>query len=158
MNLTERRNLLYRLLAALILLITAGMITFAFINVIKYETKQLALDILTLSLTSFFLLAEIVLILKGWKKDSLLYKICFEKNGKITTIPLVGVIIGTLFGLGLIALGVSVYFVRFDEVTIRISMLVILSVAVYLVTNCIIFYLYLIMFKKRDLKLEDFIK
>lgn len=158
MNIAERKNLTYRIIAALILLITLGMITFSFIVILQIEKDQLFLDILTLSLTTFFLLAEEVLILRGGKKESNLYKIIFDTNGRVNTVPLIAVTIGVFFGLGLVSLGISVYFVRFDEVTIRTSMLVILSVAVYLVTNCLIYYLYILMFKKREFKLEDLIK
>ena len=158
MNIQERKNLTYRLLASLILLISAAMITFAFIAVFSEERNQLFLDILTLGTTSFFLLVELFFILKGGKKESNLYKIGFNDNGKLNNVPLIAVMVGTAFGLGLIGLGVSVYFVRHDETTIRISMLVILSVAVYLVTNCLIYYLYILMFRKREVKLEDLIK
>ena len=158
MNFEERKNLLYRILACLILLITAGMIVFSFITVIKIEEKQLILDIITLSLTSLFLVLEIILILKGGKKESILDKIAFEPNRLVNHVPLIAVIVGNAFGLGLILLGISVYFKRFDEVTIRTSMLVIMSVAVYLVTNCLIYYLYLIMFKKREVDLKNLIK
>ena len=158
MNFLERKNLTYHLLASFVLLITAGMIAFAFISVITLEKKQLLLDVFTLSLTLVFLILELYVLLRGGKKDSHLYKICFEPNGILNTIPLIAVIVGSLFGLGLLALGVSVYFVRFSDITIRNSMLVILSVAVYLLTNCLIYFLYIFMFKKRESKLEDFIK
>ena len=158
MNIAERKNLTYRLLTASILLIGLGMIIYSLITVIKIETKQVFLDILTLVLTAFFLVFEEVFMLKGGKKESYLYKIGFNDNGKINSVPLIAVTVGIIFGLGLVSLGISVYFVRYDDITIRTSMLVILSVAVYLVTNCIIYYLYILMFKKRELKLEDLIK
>ena len=158
MNIQERKNLTYRLIAALILLISVGMVVFSFISIIKTEKNQLFLDILTLSLVSLFLVFEEIMILKGGKKESHLYKICFEDNGRVNGVPLIAVGIGTLFGLGLIIMGVCVYFIRFNEVTIRTSMLVILSVAVYLETNCLIYYLYVLMFRKREVRLEDLIK
>ena len=158
MNVQERKNLTYRLLASLILLISAGMILYTFVVVLQIEHEQLFLDILTLSTTSFFLLLELFFILKGGKKESNLYKIGFNDNGKLNNVPLIAVMVGTAFGLGLIGLGVSVYFVRYDETTIRTSMLVILSVAVFLVTNCLIYYLYILMFRKREVRLEDLIK
>ena len=158
MNIQERKNITYRLLASLILLISGAMIVYAFIEVLRVEREQLFLDILTLSTTAFFLLVELFFILKGGKKESNLYKIGFNDNGKLNNVPLIAVIIGTAFGLGLIAMGVSVYFVRYNEITIRTSMLVILSVAVYLVTNCLVYYLYILMFRKREVRLEDLIK
>ena len=158
MNIQERKNLTYRLIAAFILLITAGIVAFSFVVIIKIETKQLFLDILTLSLVSLFLIVEEILILKGGKKESHLYKIAFEDNGKVNGVPVIAISIGALFGLGLIIMGVCVYFIRYDEVTIRTSMLVILSVATYLLTNCIIYGIYLLMFRKREVRLEDLIK
>ena len=158
MNFEERKNLSYRILASLILLITAGMIALTFVTVIQIEKKQLFLDIVTLSLTLFFLIIELVIILKRGKKESFLFKIAFEPNERVNHVPLIAVIFFLLFGLGLIGLGVSVYFVRFNEVSIRTSMLVVISVAVYLVTNCLIYLLYLLMFKKRGVKLENLIK
>lgn len=158
MNISERKNLIYRLLATAILLISAVMIIYTFVVVFSVERQQLLLDVVTLSTASFFLLVEIFFILKGGKKESNLYKIGFNDNGKLNNVPLIAVMIGTVFGLGLIGLGISVYFVRYDEVTIRTSMLVILSVAVYLVTNCLIYYLYILMFRKQEVRLEDLIK
>ena len=158
MNVSERKNLIYRLLATAILLISAVMIIYTFVVVFSVERQQLLLDVVTLSTASFFLLVEIFFILKGGKKESNLYKIGFNDNGKLNNVPLIAVMIGTVFGLGLIGLGISVYFVRYDEVTIRTSMLVILSVAVYLVANCLIYYLYILMFRKQEVRLEDLIK
>ena len=158
MNISERKNLIYRLLATAILLISAVMIIYTFVVVFSVERQQLLLDVVTLSTASFFLLVEIFFILKGGKKESNLYKIGFNDNGKLNNVPLIAVMIGTVFGLGLIGLGISVYFVRYDEVTIRTSMLVILSVAVYRVTNCLIYYLYILMFRKQEVRLEDLIK
>ena len=158
MNVSERKNLIYRLLATAILLISAVMIIYTFVVVFSVERQQLLLDVATLSTASFFLLVEIFFILKGGKKESNLYKIGFNDNGKLNNVPLIAIIINTMFGLGLIGLGISVYFVRYDEVTIRTSMLVILSVAVYLVTNCLIYYLYILMFRKQEVRLEDLIK
>ena len=158
MNISERKNLIYRLLASAILLISAGMIIYSFIVVFKVEHEQLLLDVITLSTASFFLIVELFFILKGGKKESNLYKIGFNDNGRLNNVPLIAVIVGAVFGLGLIGLGVSVYFVRYEEVTIRTSMLIILSVALYLLTNCLIYFLYILMFKKREVRLEDLIK
>ncbi len=158
MNIQDRKNLTYRLLAGLILLISAGMIAYAFVVVLKVERKQLFLDVLTLGITTFFLLFEEIFILKGGKKESYLYKIGFNDNGKLNSVPLIAVIVGNFIGFGLVSLGISVYFVRYDDVTIRTSMLIILSVAVYLVVNCLIYYLYILMFRKREVRLEDLIK
>ena len=46
MNIQERKNLTYRLLATLILIINVGMISFAFTTILLEEKNQLFLDVL----------------------------------------------------------------------------------------------------------------
>ena len=157
MNIQERKNLTYRLLASLILLISAGMITYALVDIIQTEKEQMFLDILTLSTTAFFLLVELFFILKGGKKESNLYKIAFNDNGKLNNVPLIAVIVGTVFGTGLLALSISVYFLRNSE-PFKTSMIVVLSIASYLLINCIIYFIYIFLFKNRPLDLRKFIK
>ncbi len=158
MNITERRNLTYRLISGFIVLLSLGLMIYSLIVVIKLQPKELLLDIIALALAMFFLVGEEIIFLKGGKKDSNLYKIAFNDNNTINNIPLIAISVGTAFGLGLIALGVSVYFVRFDDISIRTSMLIVLSIASYLLVNCIIYFFFVIFFKKRELKLEDLIK
>ena len=52
MNFEERKNVFYRIIASLILLITAGIITFSFITVIKIEQKHTLLFAYLLTLCS----------------------------------------------------------------------------------------------------------
>ena len=158
MNITERRNLTYRLISGFIVLLSLGLMIYSLIVVIKLQPKELLLDIIALALAMFFLVGEEIIFLKGGKKDSNLYKIAFNDNNTINNIPLIAISVGTAFGLGLIALGVSVYFVRFDDISIRTSMLIVLSIASYLLVNCIIYFFFVIFFKKREFKLEDLIK
>ena len=158
MNITEKRNLTYRLISGAVLLISLALMIYSLILIIMAQPKELVLDIIALSLAIFFIIGEEFILLRGWKKDSYLYKIAFNDNNSINNVPLIAVSVGTAFGLGLMALGISVYFVRFNDVSIRTSMLVVLSIAVYLVVNCLIYFFYVIFFKKRPFKLADLIK
>ena len=158
MNITEKRNLTYRLISSIIVLLSLGLMIYTLIIVIKLQPRELVLDIIAIVLSMLFLIGEEIILLRGWTKDSYLYKIAFNDNNTINNIPLIAVGVGTAFGLGLIALGVSVYFVRFSDISIRTSMLVILSIATYLLVNCIIYFFFVIYFKKRQFKLEDLIK
>ena len=157
MNFEEKKNVIFRLIACFLLLIPLSVIILGLIHLFKTLADGYIISIIAFMLTAAFLILEFVLILKGWKKESVLYKIAFNENQKVNNVPLVAVIVGTAFGLGLTALSISVYFVRHSEPFVT-SMIVVLSIAIYLLVNCIIYYVYVFMFKKRPLNMKNFIK
>ena len=157
MNFEEKKNVIYRLIACFLLLIPLSIIVFGLVHLFKTLAEGYIISIIAFMLTGAFLLLEIVVILRGWKKENSLYKIAFNENQKINNVPLVAVIVGTLFGIGLTALAISVYFIR-DTEPIKTSMIVVLSIASYLLVNCVIYFIYVFMFKKRPINLRNFIK
>ena len=157
MNFEEKKNVIYRLSACFLLLIPLAIIVFGLIHVFKSLAEGYIISIIALMLTAAFLLLEFVVVLKGWKKENSLYKIAFNENQNINNVPLVAVIVGTAFGIGLTALAISVYFVRNAE-PFKTSMIVVLSISSYLLVNCVSYFIYLIIFKKRPINLKNFIK
>ena len=157
MNFEEKKNVIFRLVACFLLLAPLSIIVLGLIHVFQVLADGYIISIIALMLTASFLMLEFVVILKGWKKENSLYKIAFNENQNINNVPLVAVIVGTVFGVGLLALSISVYFIRNTE-PFKTSMLVVLSIASYLLVNCIIYFIYVIMFKKRPLNLRNFIK
>ena len=157
MNISERKIVLFRLISSIILLIPLGLAGLSCYLIFSANPEEMVLLIISLVAVSAFNIFEIILMLKGWKNESNLYKIAFNTNGSINNVPIFAVGAGTLFGVGLTSLGTIVYFVR-DEITIKCSMLVVLTVGSYLLLNCIIYFIYLIIYKKRELDLRDLIK
>ena len=157
MNFEEKKNVIFRLIACFLLLIPLSIIILGLIHVFKVLAEGYIISIIALMLAAAFLLLEFVVILKGWNKENSLYKIAFNENQNINNVPLVAVIVGTVFGFGLLVLSISVYFIRNAE-PFKTSMLVVLSIASYLLVNCIVYFIYIIMFKKRPLNLRNFIK
>lgn len=157
MNFEEKKNVIFRLIASFLLLIPLTFIVLGLIHVFQVLAEGYIISIIAFMLTGAFLLLEIVVILKGWKKENSLYKIAFNENQNINNVPLVAVIVGSVFGTGLLALSISVYFLRNSE-PFKTSMIVVLSIASYLLINCIIYFIYIFMFKKRPLDLRKFIK
>lgn len=157
MNFHQKRNVLFRLASGFLLLLNLGVSAFAMSQVIMLRPDDPALLIIAIGVTSVFSILEMFIILKGWKKDSYLYKIAFNDNGRVNNVPLIAVIVGTALGLGLSALGISVYILRSD-VTIKCSMLIVASISSYLLVNCMSYYFYLILFRNREVNLKDLIK
>ena len=157
MNFEERKNVIFRLLACFLLLIPLSIIVIGIIHIFKSLAEGYIISIIALMLSAAFLILEFVVILKGWKKENSLYKIAFNENQNINNVPLIAVCVGTAFGIGLLTLSISVYFIRNSE-PFKTSMLVVLAIASFLFVNCIIYFIYIIMFKKRPLNMKNFIK
>lgn len=157
MNYNERLNLSHRLIAMGLLLISLGVSTTSLALIILSHTEEIVLMLIAVSITIVFALLETIVIVKGCKKESNLQKIAFNEKENINNIPLIAVGVGTAFGVGLLALGISVYFIN-PSTMVKASMLVVISIASYLLLNCFIYYIYLLMFKKRPLNLKDLIK
>ena len=157
MNYNERLNLSHRLIAMGLLLISLGVSITSLALIILSQTEEIVLMLIAVSITIVFALLETIVIVKGGKKESNLQKIAFNEKENINNIPLIAVGVGTAFGVGLLALGISVYFIN-PSTMVKASMLVVISIASYLLLNCFIYYIYLLMFKKRPLNLKDLIK
>lgn len=157
MNRIQRKNLIYRLISSSFLLIFVGALSVAFYKVIIYSPEAIILDYIAFILTALFAILQMIFILKGWKKDSHLYDIIFNKNETRNNVPFIAVIIGTVISIGLTVLAVVLYFQK-SEVEIKCNLIIIATISLYLLTNCAIYFLYLIMFRKRTFKLEDLIK
>ena len=157
MNFNERRNIVYRLMSGFLLLLCLGVTSFALSQVIIYRPEESILLIIAIAVTLLFASLELIFILKGGRKDSNLYKIAFNENGRINNVPLIAVFVGTGLGLGLTALGIAVFFTR-SEIMIKCSMLIVIAISSYLLVNCLIYYFYLLMFRNRPFDIKDLIK
>lgn len=157
MNFEEKKNVIFRVVSGVLLVITLAIVVFGLIHIFQTFADGYIISIIAFMLTGAFILFEQIILLKGWKKENSLYKIAFNENEKVNNVPLVAVIVGTLFGVGLTILGIVVYFTKREE-PFQTSMLVVLSIGSYLLLNCVIYYIYLLMFKKRPINLRKFIK
>ena len=145
-NIIERRNLTY-----------LGFVAYVLSFVFRSPSQNQTLTLIGCFFAATLMMIEIFLLLRGGKKDIELYKVFFNPNGRINNIPVVFFSVFCGLGVGFVVLGTCLYFLKHFEPNLTIS-LFILVVAVYLISNCLIYYLFLIMFKKREFKLEDLIK
>ena len=158
MNIRERKTITWRLLSAFFLLLVEGYAIFSLIRVISLKPDGIVLDSIALGLAIFFPLAQMVIILRGWKKESHLTDIFLNTNGRINTVFLVAAIIASVFAVGLDVLGLVVFLRGDTSITGTCALHVITSIATYLMANCGIYFLYIGMFKKKTLSIEDYAK
>ena len=157
MNIIERKNIVYRLFSGLLLLTNIGLAIFSMIMIFKFEYSDIILSVVTIVLTGAISLAQAIFIVKGWRKESYLYKIAFNDNKKINTAPLIAVIVGSILSITLLILSIVIWNTKVNPKEL-ISALVIMCVALYLLVNCLIYYFYIYLFKDRPINLKDFIK
>lgn len=157
MNSRARQNLFFHIGSGLLLLLPLAALVFSLVQIFLLNPEEIILDVIALSLTICFVLLEVILMFKGGKKESNLFKIAYNENNHVNTVPLIAVGVGTLFGIGLLVVSIIAYFSR-DDIKIQTSMLIIFSIALYLFINCLIYFIYVIAFRKKELKLEDLIK
>ena len=157
MTSAERRNLAYRLTSSFIILLNLGFDGFCMAFILMSPSENQVVSIIACIFAALMMIFEIVLFLRGGKKELALYKIAFNPNDNINNVPLVAVSVFAAIGVGFIVLGSLLNVYRHVEPNIS-SSFVILLVAVYLVSNCIIYFLFCLMFKKRKFKLEDLLK
>ena len=158
MNIRMRKIITYRLVATLLLCLSIGLSTFALVEAIKAKPEKVVLDIIALGLTISFAIGQIILICSGKKKESHLLDIAFNSDNTVNKLALVLVLVGTSFGVGLDILTIVVICTRSITLSVYCSMLIIMSIASYLLLNCITYIIFTLLFKKRELTLEDYAK
>ena len=159
MNRREKNIVLWRVLSSLLILMVVALGVFSLIRVIRLAPDGIILDSVALALAIFFPACQIFIILRGGKKESHLTDILFNTNNKVNHVFLVAAIVGTVFSVGLDLLSIIVLFTKEDITTTGVCALhVISTIATYLMVNCAIYYIYITLFRKKKLTIEDYAK
>lgn len=157
MNASERKIVAFRLISSFMILLNLGFAIFVMYYSITNISQNQTVNIVSCVFSSLLMIFEIIFILKGWKKESQIYKIAFNTNERINNIPLIAISVFFVFGLGLIILSTLLNVYKHYEPNISTSFSI-LNIAIYLVINCLIYYLYCFMYKKREVNLRSLIK
>ena len=157
MNAAERKIVSFRLISSFMILLNLGFAAFVMYYNIVTVTKNQTVNIVSCVFSSLLMIFEIVFILRGWKKESQIYKIAFNRNERINNVPLIMVSVFFVMGLGLILLSTLLNVYKHFEPNISTSFSI-LNIAIYLCVNCLIYYLYCFMYKKREVNLKSLIK
>lgn len=157
MNFVERKNITFRIVSICANIVALAAMITSLVYVFKYQPKDVILSVIGLFLAISFVGMEIALLWRGKRKEPSLKNIAFNENDTINKFPVIVVTIGTFFSIGLLILSIIV-FIQKNDFTTKCNMLVTGSIAIYLLVNCIVYYLLLIMYKKKPLNLEDLIK
>ena len=157
MNFHEKKNLIFHLLAGFVIALITALSIYSFIAIIKGGAGEKTIACIATMVLAVFSLLQAVFLFMGGKKESSLKNIGFNENDKVNFAFLIPVMIGTVFGLALSILSAVLLATKEGEPYFTSSM-VILPIGLYLTVNCLIYYVYLLAFKKRELDLRKLIK
>ena len=148
---------LFRLLAISLLLIPLGISIWFLIYYVTTDINSYGLHTFTTGVLIFFLVLQIILLIKNMKKQMVIYDIAFNENKSVNRTALIFVSVGAGIGLILSATTTALYFVL-SEAQQKTTMLLLLSIFVFLFINAGIFLLFTLFFKQKDFKVEDLLK
>ena len=147
----------YRLIATLLLLLPLGITIWFLIMFAKSDASSFGLHIFTSGVIIFVILLQIFLLLKNMKKDIIIYYIAFNENKKVNKTALIFVSVGAGLGLALSITSTTLYFVL-SEPQQKTTMLLLISIFVFMLINTGLFLLLTLMFRQKEFKVEDLLK
>jgi len=86
-----------------------------------------------------------------------IYDIAFNENKSVNRTALIFVSVGAFIGLATSAACSSLYF-TYNDAQKKTTMLLFLSIFIFLFINCAIFLLFTLVFRQRKFKVEDLLK
>ena len=151
-----RRIHIYRLISLVAIILAVFYAGFFYAMIIGRELEDLDRIFLSIgtAIVILFSLLEIFLLIKGWNKPLLMENIAFIKNGTMTTGPFIVVNIGLVLGITLFSLGLVLFLIK-DETLVRCAMLFASVVGAYLMINCLLYDLFVWIFRKRKFDIKD---
>lgn len=158
MNFREKKNLLFRLISTFLLFGSLGFSIFCMISILNGSSQDKTLSLIAVVLACGFAIVESAIVMKGLKKELSLINVAFNENGRMNNVFLVFVLFGVLLGLTLEIICAVLYCTHPGEEPFKTSTLVIMSIATFLLVNCLSYFVLLIMFKKREYSLKDYAK
>ena len=157
MNILDRKNVLHRILTSIIVGCNLAFTLYVIVYLFKNKPQNFVVSLIACFFAALMMIFEIVITLKGWKKESSLYKIGFNPNGTINNIPIIALIVASIFGSGLLLLSILLNVFKHFEPNISTSFVIMIA-SIYLLSNILIYLIYIFMFKKREVNLKSLIK
>ena len=145
---TERKkNIIYRITLTVLLFFSFLLNGYAFGMLTKYQPEDFIFSCVVISVLCLFALFELVMNFIKFSKTPSLEKITYTERGYFNVIPFIAVSLGMLIALGLTITGTVLFFIK-EDISIKCNSLVVLTVGFYLLLNCVVYYLYVLMNKK----------
>ena len=143
-----KKNNIFRITLSVLILAVFFLNGFTMGMLIKLQPSDFVFSCVVIAVLSLFAAFELTLTLFNFKKEPALSKITYTERGYFNYIPFIAVSLGMLIALALSIAGICLYFLR-SELAVKCNSLVLLAVGFYLLINCSVYYLYVLMNKKK---------
>ena len=144
----KKVNFIYRFTLSALILVSLGINALSMAKVIVNKPNDYVFACVVIVVLSIFALFEVTLTIINHKKNPSLSKITLTERGYFNPIPFIAVILGAIIGLALSLTGSIIYFVK-EDIMIKCNALVIFDVGFYLLINCIVYFLYILLDRKK---------
>lgn len=144
----KKINFIYRFTLSALILVSLGINALSMTKVIVNKPNDYVFSCVVIVVLSIFALFEVTLTIINHKKNPSLSKITRTERGYFNPIPFIAVILGAIIGLALSLTGSIIYFVK-EDIMIKCNALVIFDVGFYLLINCIVYFLYILLDRKK---------
>ena len=147
MDIIRKQNLLFRLVLVGLVLLSIVISVLSLLALVAYKPEDFVFSLVVVVIAIVFELFEIIMTLVNIKKVLSLLKIGFTDRGYVNPIPMIAILIGLVIGLAMSVSGLVIFFVR-PEAIIKCNALVILSIGIYLLLNCVFYVIFVLVSKK----------
>ena len=149
MDKMSKFNLAFRLVLIGLLLLFYGMSAFSIFTIMSNTPEDYIFSLVVISVALLFATFELVMNLLHIKRSLSILKIGITERGQINPIPMIAIIASLVLAFGVTTFGLVMYFVK-NELVIKCNALVITSIGLFLLINCV-FYLIVILLAKKKL-------
>ena len=149
MDKMSKFNLAFRLVLIGLLLLFYGVSAYAIFTIMSNTPEDYIFSLVVISVALLFATFELVMNLLHIKRSLSILKIGITERGQINPIPMIAIVASLLLALGVTTFGLVMYFVK-NELVIKCNALVITSIGLFLLINCV-FYLIVILLAKKKL-------
>ena len=155
----EKKNIIFRLIFGLLTLSITALTVFFFIKTLDINKEnEYTINLIGLGGIAFFALIEALLMFKNITKQIIFHSIIFNEHNNTINWPAF-IVANIGFGIGVILETVSlVLLLASKNITIISSSMVLIPLAAFIILNCIIYDLYLLLHRERKMKITDLLK
>ena len=159
MNNFVKKNVIFRLISGFVMLMVTSLMVFFFVETIKVnKSGDYVINLFGLGGMTIFSLIETILLFKNCKKSIIFHPIIFnEHNSTINWPAFIVDNIGLAIGLAIEIVSL-ILFSTTKDLIVKTSTMVLIPLGAFLIVNCLIYNVHLILFMERKIKIKDLIK
>lgn len=159
MNELVKKNIIFRLIYGLVLLLLTGLTVYFFIKTLEINTDNVYLiNLIGIGGILFFTIVEMVLMFKNIKKTIIFHSVIFnEHDSSINWPAFVVANIGVVIGLT-ISIIASILYLTSSKADIYSSSMVLIPLGTFIYINGLIYDVHTYFYRSKKVKLKDLIK